>query len=85
MKLQEWLKTAGGRDEYGNPLPLSVLKFAKKIQVSPVKVYAILRQQGDLLLSIALRIQNETKDKVKPHDLMDEKQWKESTRRKIKA
>lgn len=85
MKLHEWLKTAGGKSEEGIPLPLSVAKFAKKIQVSPVKVYAILRYQGDLLLSIALRIQKETKGKVQPGDLMEEHQWAVSNRRKIKA
>jgi hypothetical protein len=85
MKLQEWLKTAGGKSEEGIPLPLSIIKFAKKIQVSPVKVYAILRNQGDLLLSIALRIQKETKGKVQPIDLMEDHQWTVSNRRKIKA
>jgi hypothetical protein len=75
MKLKEYLEIED----------ITAAKFARKIQVSPMKVYMILHQEGDMLLSIALRIQKETKGKVKPHELINEKVWKESQRKKGKA
>lgn len=77
MKLKEWLKTAAGG------YPLSATEFAKKIQVSTMKVYTIINhEEVDMRLSIALRIEKETKGKVKPGDLLPEHVWKESKRKK---
>ena len=75
MKLQEYL------DEED----ISAAKLARRCKMSSVKMYQILNEEHDMLLSIALRIQKETKGKVKPTDLLTEEFWKENRRAKGKS
>lgn len=70
MKLKDWLEE---NDVTGAWL-------ARKVKISSPKMYEILNEDGDILLSIALRIEKETKGKVKPKDLLDEEFWKENRR-----
>lgn len=76
MKLKQYLQEED----------ISAAKFARRIQVSSVKVGSILKEDSDSMLSIALRIQKETKGKVKPSDLLPEEFWQKNNRknRKIK-
>ncbi len=60
MNLEDYIKETG----------ISVAKFAKRVKVCPATIHSILSDCRDIRLSIALKIELETKGKVKCKDLL---------------
>ncbi len=59
--------------EYIEQEDMTVAQFSRKVKVTPASIHRILNLDHDLHLSLALRIQKATKNKVKLEELISEK------------